>query len=217
MSTRRPKSSSRERIMDAAEHVVREKGASHMTMDAVAAKAGVSKGGLIYHFPSQRDLLKAMLKRFIDHVEARMAKARATLPASPVREIKAYVTAWFSLGGKCRRTASALLATITREPELLNTLHKKHFETIAKIVEAAPSRERVTILSLATEGMWMSELLNISPFTNSERGRIKRALLRLADEWYRPPAMGSPPKGSRRQGKSTRKGKPRISQRGLQP
>ena len=212
-----PKSSSRERIMDAAEHVVLEKGASHMTMDAVAAKAGVSKGGLIYHFPSQRDLLKAMLKRFIDHLEARTAKARATLPASPVREIKAYVLAWFTIGGEYRRTASALLATITREPELLKTVRKKHLETIAKIVEAAPSRERATILSLATEGMWMSELLDISPFTNSERGRIKRALLRLADEWYRQPATPSAQKPSRRRGKSGDNVSGRSLQKGHQP
>ena len=118
-----PRLSSRERIMDAAEYVVLEKGASHMTMDAVAAKAGVSKGGLIYHFPSQRDLLQAMLKRFIDQVEARLADARARLPASPVREIKAYVMAWFTLGSQYRRSASALLATITREPGPVSYTH----------------------------------------------------------------------------------------------
>jgi len=211
-----PRLSSREQLLDAAEHVVLQEGASHMTMDAVAAKAGVSKGGLIYHFPSQRDLLQAMLKRFIDQVETRLAEARARLPASPVREIKAYVMAWFTLGSQYRRSASALLATITREPGLLETVRKKHVEVLAKIIEAAPNPERATILSLATEGMWMSELLGISPLAHNEHGRIKRALLRLADEWYRPSETHLPPKCLHRRGTNNNKSTRHIPHRGRQ-
>ncbi|MDI9560109.1 MAG: helix-turn-helix domain-containing protein, partial [Pseudomonadota bacterium] len=40
-------------IVRAAESVVVEAGASHMTLDAVATKAGVSKGGLLHHFPTK--------------------------------------------------------------------------------------------------------------------------------------------------------------------
>lgn len=195
------KSSARERIIDAAEQVVLEEGASHMTMDAVAAKAGVSKGGLIYHFPSQRDLLQAMLQRFVDRVETRMAQAREELPESPVRNIKAYIHAWFTLGSEYRRTASALLATITREPELLQTVQKKHRAVLAEIIEAAPNPELAIVLSLATEGMWMSELLNISPLADHERARIQQLLLKLADEWLGSPAMPSASKSARRERK----------------
>lgn len=191
------KSSARERIIDAAEQVVLEEGASHMTMDAVAAKAGVSKGGLIYHFPSQRDLLQAMLQRFVDRVETRMAQAREELPESPVRNIKAYIHAWFTLGSEYRRTASALLATITREPELLQTVQEKHQAVLAEIIEAAPNPELAIVLSLATEGMWMSELLNISPLADHERARIQHLLLKLADEWLEPSGISLALKSAR--------------------
>jgi AcrR family transcriptional regulator len=177
------KPSARERIIDAAEQVVLKEGASHMTMDAVAAKAGVSKGGLIYHFSSQRDLLQAMLQRFIDRMEVRMAQSRARLPDTPARNIKAYIHAWFTLGGEYRRTASALLAAVTREPELLKTVQQKHRTVLTEIIEVAQKPELAVVLSLATEGMWMSELLDISPLTASERERIQQMLLKLADEW----------------------------------
>ena len=49
-------------IIDAAEVVVAEVGAAHMTLDAVAGKAGISKGGLLYHFPTKEALLEAMIK-----------------------------------------------------------------------------------------------------------------------------------------------------------
>ena len=38
-------------------------GAVHLTLDAVAERAGVSKGGLLYHFPSKESLLQAMVDR----------------------------------------------------------------------------------------------------------------------------------------------------------
>ena len=51
--------SARERILEAAERVITEVGAAHLTLDAVAQAAGVSKGGLLYHFPSKESLLVA--------------------------------------------------------------------------------------------------------------------------------------------------------------
>lgn len=197
------KSTARERIMDAAVQVVLKEGASHMTMEAVAAQAAVSKGGLIYHFPSQRDLLQAMLQRFADRVEARMAQARAQLPESPARNIKAYIHAWFALRGDYRRGASALLATITREPELLKAVQKRHRAVLAEIVQAAPNPEQAMVLSLATEGMWMSELLEISPLTGRERECIQRMLLKLADEWLGPSARPAARKSVRCRGKNS--------------
>jgi AcrR family transcriptional regulator len=189
------RTSSRDRIIDAAEQVVVEEGASHMTMDAVAARAGVSKGGFVYHFPSLRHLLQAMLQRFIDQVEARIVHARESLPESPVREVKAYVLSWFGAEGGHRRTACALLATVTRDPELLESVRRKHGEILGRIVERAQDPGRLTILSLATEGMWMSELLGVSPLSRGGRGDVMRALLRFADECCAPaPAAEKPPR-----------------------
>jgi hypothetical protein len=45
---------SKDRILDAAERVVLRDGVTHLTLDAVAAETGISKGGLLYHFPSKR-------------------------------------------------------------------------------------------------------------------------------------------------------------------
>src|SRR5262245_16643152 len=41
----------RDRIVEAAERVVTDIGAARLTLDGVAQAAGVSKGGLLYHFP----------------------------------------------------------------------------------------------------------------------------------------------------------------------
>lgn len=53
----------RDRILDAFEALLVEQGSRAATLDAVAEEAGVSKGGLLYHFPSRDDLVIGMLDR----------------------------------------------------------------------------------------------------------------------------------------------------------
>lgn len=53
----------RDRILDAFESLLVGQGSRSATLDAVAEEAGVSKGGLLYHFPSRDDLVVGMLDR----------------------------------------------------------------------------------------------------------------------------------------------------------
>ena len=48
----------RENIFNAANNIIRENGLEGFTLDAVAKKANVSKGGLLYHFPSKNALIE---------------------------------------------------------------------------------------------------------------------------------------------------------------
>ena len=57
--------SSRQRILDAYEDVLAADGERHATVEAVAAKAGVSKGGVLYHFPSKDRLAEALYDRVL--------------------------------------------------------------------------------------------------------------------------------------------------------
>ncbi|WP_415841676.1 TetR/AcrR family transcriptional regulator, partial [Paenibacillus macerans] len=57
------KASKRNAILQAAAKVARESGVEHLTLDAVAQEAGVSKGGLLYHFPNKEELISGMVKQ----------------------------------------------------------------------------------------------------------------------------------------------------------
>lgn len=59
----------REKVLDAFEAALIDGGARSATMDAVAASAGVSKGGLLYHFASKDALEGALLERLERLVE----------------------------------------------------------------------------------------------------------------------------------------------------
>ena len=57
----------RDRLLDAFEALLVSGGSRTATLDAVAAEASVSKGGLLYHFHSKDDLVAGMLERL--HVQ----------------------------------------------------------------------------------------------------------------------------------------------------
>ncbi|MFK4834463.1 TetR/AcrR family transcriptional regulator [Microbacterium sp. ZW T2_14] len=69
----------REKVLDAFEQILIEEGERAATMDATAKAAGVSKGGLLYHFGTKEALESAI----IDRLRMLVADDVATMAAAP--------------------------------------------------------------------------------------------------------------------------------------
>lgn len=170
-----------EKILDAAEEVVLEVGAGHMTLDAAAKKAGVSKGGLIYNFPSKESLLQAMIARYVLRMKSDFEKQRAKLPDTPSREIKAYILSVLERHSKEKRIGSAIVAAGAHNPALLEPARAAYREMLEMTV-AGPHRERLLTVALATNGILLMELLGMRPFAPKDRKAVFEELLHLAEE-----------------------------------
>lgn len=70
-------SDTRDRILDSLETLLLEHGMTKMTLDNVAAAAGVSKGGLLYHFKTKDALVAAMVRRLAVQADRQRADAAA--------------------------------------------------------------------------------------------------------------------------------------------
>lgn len=69
----------RERILDAAQHLVIENGFAATSVDQVLKGAGTSKGAFFHHFDSKLDLARALTERY---VAADIGQLRAALEAT---------------------------------------------------------------------------------------------------------------------------------------
>jgi len=78
-----PTRSARDRILDAFEDLLAEQSERAATLEAVAARAGVSKGGLLYHFASKDALVDGVLERFAADLAQDIEHMRAA-PDGPV-------------------------------------------------------------------------------------------------------------------------------------
>ncbi|ATU93157.1 TetR/AcrR family transcriptional regulator [Phyllobacterium zundukense] len=61
-------------ILDAAEDVLLAHGITGLTLNAVAEQAGMTKGGLLYHFGTKNDLERSLEGRFVARIEHRLSK-----------------------------------------------------------------------------------------------------------------------------------------------
>ncbi len=157
------KQSKRDLVLDSAICILVEKGAASLTLDAVAAHAGVSKGGLLYHFPSKEALLRGMIEHYLTDFSARVEQAAAELPDERGRLLRAYI-----LTSLCDdEVSSAMLVTvmgmIVNQPELCEPIIR-HYETwLARVTADGTSHALAQIVLLAADGAWLSEALHL-PF-----------------------------------------------------
>jgi AcrR family transcriptional regulator len=175
----------RDRILDAVGQLSTELGAGNFTLEQVAQAAGVSKGGLLYHFPTKEALLVAMGERYLKSFESVRREARERLPDEPSADLKASV-----LGLLCRPgtscQAAAILTAAANSPELVAMFRTSLFDFTAELASWQGSFERKAIVSLAVDGLLLREALRISPFTPEQRDAVIHSLLHLADECCNP-------------------------------
>ena len=93
-------------ILDAAAVVVERDGVAALTLERVADEAGVSKGGLLYHFANKADLVVAMLNRTLDRADDRLAELADAHDGAPGAFAHAYLD--YVSGGDHARDAGAV-------------------------------------------------------------------------------------------------------------
>jgi AcrR family transcriptional regulator len=170
-------SETRGRLLDAAVAVVRRDGAQALTLDAVAAQAGVSKGGLLYHFKSKRDLLDGMVERWL-------ADWQGQIDADSGDEgfLTGYVHATHlgSAGPQEREAEFGLMAALIAEPAVLEVVRERYRDWQARTVDGADDPVEATLARLATDGLWFADLLGFAPPEGELREQVLARLLELA-------------------------------------
>lgn len=110
----RRKSISVDAILDAAEALVVERGLAHLSLNMVAERADVSKGGLTYSFPTKEALLKAMAERDIARFDALVEEAVERGPQDPFPEIPAQLEVMRSEDAAVTAKAATMCAQLVQ-------------------------------------------------------------------------------------------------------
>lgn len=168
------KRGSREVILDAAEALVREAGVNRMTLDAVAARAGLSKGGLLYNFPSKDALLRGMIERFVETLNT----PSAGTVASRIAEMR--LAKLQAHADDDRRASHSMLAAIAAKPALLDPIRCAHDALWAEM--KAKDKDPMAALTawLAVEGLCFLEMFSTSPLSAEERAAVIARLKAMA-------------------------------------
>ena len=164
-----PRKSKRDQLLAAALSVVRRDGTDALTLDAVAAAAGVSKGGLLYHFDSKEALVRGLVELLVQGFDAQLQHHDDGTPGSFTR---AYLEATVHPAPGADDATAGLLAAVALAPHLLEPL-RAQYRTWAKRLDA----DRIDVVDawvvrLATDGLWMAELLGFEPPPRARRAQV---------------------------------------------
>jgi AcrR family transcriptional regulator len=174
---------SRGRVLDAADALVSEVGANHMSLDAVAARAGISKGGLLYLFPSKVALLQGMLERYVERLENGENGAARSKMSEARRLLAARLAARGDQDLDKQRTGSfSMIAAIAEQPRLLDPVRAAHKRIWSRLQKSSNDPELALLAWFALEGLLFVELFATSPLTRTERVNLMKRLERIADD-----------------------------------
>jgi AcrR family transcriptional regulator len=177
----------RERALDAAIGIVREQGVARLTLDEAARQAGISKGGVLYHFPSKDALIKGMVAKLVCHFEALPTHHFEALPEGPNRWARANVMTFFDPTGPSNDpVGGALLAALATNPALIEPLREVYVRSLSRIREESSDPLLAISACLALDGLWLQEVIGLKLFSTDDRESLKNRLMSLLFEEEHP-------------------------------
>jgi AcrR family transcriptional regulator len=173
---------SRDNILDAAQRVAGKVGAGNLTLDKVACECGMSKGGLLYNFPNKDALLAAMLDRLLEQHQQILATEERMLGDEPNRCLKAILRSM-----ACHQMADpevylSLLAAASQQPELLTPVREALASHYQRLTNESTDPQLAVLLWLAAEGLMFHDILNIAPYSKSEKNNLFQRLFEISGE-----------------------------------
>lgn len=155
----------RERVLNAAEARLLARGPTGLVLDAIAADAGVSKGGLLYHFRSKEALVEGLCDRMLERFDQTLASLSAADPEARGAWTRAYLASTVTEEGKpadnSAQLMAGLLATLGRDSVHLEKVRERFAEWHARLADDGIDPVAATLVRLAADGLWLSALLGL--------------------------------------------------------
>lgn len=183
--------SKRTEILEAAKRVIQREGVTTLTYESVAAEAGLTKGGLLYHFPSREDLIRALHEYAAAQWEECL-EAEGGAPAEGLSPAERFAA--FTKLSQNPDRAELLLMLEAGEDEVASAAWDGVYSrwTPRPPVPESSQGERVSaendegidadalrafIARLAADGMWFYEALSPRPLSDELRARVVEAII----------------------------------------
>jgi AcrR family transcriptional regulator len=175
--------SQRTALLEAALRLLRAPDGADITLDAVAREAGITKPGLMYHFPSREALLLAIVDHAAAGLEAAMGQVLGgpLADATPAQRIRAYVEV--CVRGEDARAEYAVYTEAAYRPSLSGPWLAR----IGRWLELPAgldgrTRAALTVARLAADGLWAAEATGVFPPAPQDREAVVELIRSLTAE-----------------------------------
>ncbi|WP_433830482.1 TetR family transcriptional regulator [Actinoplanes sp. CA-015351] len=172
----------RRALLESAGEVVRTRGLN-ASLDDIARHAGVSKGGLIYHFASKEELLlelaRSLLAAFHADIESRLDPA----DVSPGRFTRAYIRALLAPPSDeaALRRSIALISQLSTVPAVASLVDADTAALTAELEADGLPLDVMTLVTSAADGVSSAPLWG-SSVHGPEYRELEKRLIQLTHQ-----------------------------------
>ncbi|MBB2974668.1 AcrR family transcriptional regulator [Microbacterium endophyticum] len=174
------RASSRDEILDAAISVVDADGQADITYQSVARAAGLTKAGLMYHFPTKDSMMIALIEHVIARWQVELQAALIVPLAETTLSQRIHAFVQFAGDGGATPGEFVVFSEAVRRPNL-SAPWLEYLQTwfgFGKGTDMMP----LLLVWLATNGLWIAEATGVLSIEPEQRTALISRLLSLADE-----------------------------------
>lgn len=155
-------------ILDAAETIIGTQGIHRLTLDEVAAKAGVSKGGLTYNFKSKDELISAMVHRENMRFNTEVARYREQFSDAPNPGLSARIAVARSENAFMINKAASAIAALQLSKARRESMEKQTRADLEEIDITTEQGRKELVAFFAVEGLFYIRGLRLLNFSEQE-------------------------------------------------
>jgi AcrR family transcriptional regulator len=171
--------SSRAGILEASAALVRDGGT--VTLESAARAAGLTKPGLMYHFPTKEALMLGLVDHLVDSYERDLGSRLPHKTASAGERIGAYVEWAFTADID---TADLIMFTDPRLREHLTARWAERMQIWVGVPDDLPPERRARLLAarLIADGSWFADASGVLPIDDRDREQVWAVARQLIEE-----------------------------------
>lgn len=153
-----------------------------VTLDAVSGASGISKGGLLHHFPTKNALIDALFESLLDRFDADMEERMREDPVSYGRFSRAYLRAVSDLRDSPDEAAHWAQVTIAllAEPRLRDRW-RQWVQARAEEYVGTDSSVDLQIVRFAADGLWLADMLASHDIGADDRAALIARLIDMTN------------------------------------
>ncbi len=171
----------KEAIFQACSRILRREGFSKLTLKAVAEEAGISKGGLLYHFPNKSSMINALFEYHNTKFENRLQAILEKEDGKPGAYLRAYAKA--SIEEAADPSNADLYASLFAAEERFSGAHQlmreKYDRWQMEVEKSGLDPAWATLLRLTVDGFWFALINRYAPPQRKQLKKITEMILSL--------------------------------------
>jgi AcrR family transcriptional regulator len=161
--------STKDKILQAAAEIAMEVGPVHLSLDSVARRAGLSKGGLLYSFPTKAKLLEALVEHHMAKFDESLRQEEAVLNHGVNSVVLACIAVYRAEFVCNKAEPSGILAAIANDPGFLDPIRRYNKQLLQRMRENASDPALAMMVFLTIEGLRSLKLFEMNLLTRDEQ------------------------------------------------